>query len=330
MKILVTGGTGYIGEYFIPALLAQGHQVKLLVRNINKAKSLFGDSCEYHIGDITDEKLLIGCCDGIDVVFHMIAKVGNELPSDENFASFRKVNVEGLKNIIKECKKSQVERFIFVSSIAAMGIVKNIPITEESQCTPYLPYQVSKYEAEQIILSEHQNNKFPGIIVRPTKVYGVGEHEYSYLTLAKLCKKGIYPKVGRGQNYTSNIYVTDFVQGLVKLVDRGIIGETYILTSDDSISFIEVGKLIARTIGCKIVCIPIPARLMIVAATLVELLFNKLQKKPIVTKGNIEATITDRVYDISKAKREIGFEPKVSLEEGIDRTVRWYVTEKLI
>lgn len=330
MNILVTGGTGYIGEYFIPELLKQGHNVRLLVRNLEKGTKLFGNQCEYFIGDVTDKNSLDGSCYGMDVVFHMVAKSGNELPNDESFAAFRTINVEGTRNMIKESQKSGIKKFIFVSSIAAMGIVKETPITEHSQCKPFLPYQVSKYEAERLLSQEYQENKFPFICVRPTKVYGIGEHEFSYLTLAKLCKKGIFPRVGKGKNYTSNIYISDFVQALVKLVDKGVIGSTYILSSEGSIAMSEVGKLISETIGKKPVVIPIPAFLMICLAAVEETIFIKIGKKPIVTKKNIEATLSNRIYDLSKAKKEIGYEPKVSLEEGIVKTVKWYMENQLI
>lgn len=330
MNVLVTGGTGFIGRYFIPQLLEQGHKVRLLVRNLNKAKGLFKDTCEYFIGDVTDRVSLVGCCDGIDIVYHMVAKVGNQLPSTENLSMFRAINVEGTKNIVDESKKTGVSRFIFVSSIAAMGIVKTTPITEESQCMPYLPYQVTKYEAEQLLNDYHKEDGFPCIIVRPTKVYGAGEHEYSYLTLAKLCKKGIFPKVGSGNNYISNIYVTDLVQALIKLVDNGVEGETYILTSDGSINFTEIGKIIARVIGKKIIIIPVPAGIMLCLATVEEAVFNAIKKKPIVTKRNIESNIADRVYDISKAKEQLNYLPEVSMEQGIVKTVKWYKKTNLV
>lgn len=260
----------------------------------------------------------------------MVAKVGNELPNKTNFYNFRKVNVEGTKNLIEECKKTNLKRFIYVSSIAAMGIVKEIPITENSKCNPYLPYQVSKYEAEMLIKEEYKKNSFPGICLRPTKVYGIGEHEYSYLTLAKLCKKGIYLKIGKSHNYTSNIYITDFVKGLIQLLNYGTNGSTYIMTSNESISFIETGRLIAQNLGKRITIIPIPANVMIMAASFEEALFLFLNKKPIITRKNIEATLTNRVYDITKAKDELHFNPEVTLKEGITRTVKWYVKKGIV
>ena len=101
-----------------------------------------------------------------DIVFHLVAKSGNDLPTKENFEIFRKINVEGTENIIAEC--TNVKKFIYVSSTAAMGLVKENPISEKSKCNPELPYQVSKYEAENLIRKKCKDN-FPGIIVRPSK-----------------------------------------------------------------------------------------------------------------------------------------------------------------
>lgn len=327
MRILVTGGTGFIGGYFVPMLLEQGHKVRLIVRNEENARKLFGDKCEYFVGDVTDKESIKGCCTGIDIVFHLVAKSGNELPTKENFEKFRKINVGGTDNILSEC--GDIRKFIYVSSTAAMGLVKDNPITEKSHCAPYLPYQVTKYEVEEMI-REKCKKGFPGIIVRPTKVYGINETGYNYLTLAKLIKKGIFFKIGNGHNYTSNVYVSDFAQALAKLVDKGVSGETYIITSNESIDFIESGKIIADELGVKIRIIKIPAWFMIIAAMIEERLFIMLGKKPIVTKRNIEMTIQDRVYDISKAKEEIGYAPEISMEQGIRTVIRWYKEKELI
>ena len=330
MNILITGGTGYVGVNFIPALLERGHRVRILCRDKEKAKRLFGATCEIVVGDVTDKASLKGCCENIDVVFHMVAKVGNELPSDKNFAEFRKVNVEGVKNIVAEAKSSVVKRFIHISSIAAMGIVNDEFISEKSNCNPYLPYQVTKLEGEQVVLDEFIKNEFPVIVIRPTKIYGVGESEYSYLTLAKLCQKGIFPKVGKGQNYTSNIYISDLVQGLVQLVENGKLGETYILTSKNSISFHNTAKVIAEEMNKKIRYIYFPSGLMILAAKFIEKSYLIFGKKPIVTQRNVQATITDRVYDISKSVNDLGYQPVVSMEEGIRKVIKYYSQNGLI
>lgn len=330
MNILVTGGTGFIGSYFIPLLLNNGHSVKLLVRDIQKAQKLFGDTCTYCIGDVTEYNQIAGCCDGIDVVYHLVAKSGNELPSTDNFKEFRRINIGGTKNIVQEAKKGHVKRFIYVSSTAAMGLVRDKPISERSKCDPYLPYQVSKYEAEEFLRKEFEENSFPVLIARPSKVYGVGENSYSYMTIAKMCKQGLIIKAGKGKNLTSNIYVSDLAEGLLKMLDMGVVGETYILSSKESIGYIETANIIAECIGKKLKVICIPERIMILLAFLYERLMILLKHRPIVTKRNIEMTINDRVYNISKAEEELGYVNNVSMKDGIKRTIEWYKHERLI
>lgn len=327
MRILVTGGTGFIGGYFVPMLLNAGYTVRLLVRDKDRAYKLYGDKCEYFVGDVADKESIKGCCTDVDIVFHLVAKSGNELPTKENMKVYRDINLNGTKNIIKECQN--VKRFIYVSSSAAMGVVKETPISEKSECKPYLPYQISKYEAEAMI-RELCKNGFPGIIVRPTKVYGINEKDYSYLTLAKLIKKGILPKIGNGKNFTSNIYVSDFANALLKLVVNGNIGETYLLTSEESIGFVEAAKIIADELNVKIRVLKFPAWFMLLAASIEEKFFVLIGKKPIVTKKNIEMTIQDRIYDISKAKEDIGFKPEMTMEKGIRTVIRWYKEKGLI
>lgn len=330
MNVLVTGATGFVGVNLIQELISLGHSIRILVRNSEKAKRIFGDSCDIFIGDVTDKESLRGCCDGMDIVYHMVACVGNDLPSSEAFEKFRAINVVGLQNVIEESKRANVKRFIFISSIAAMGIVKESIISESSKCEPYLPYQVTKREGELRVLKEFQEHGFPAIIVRPTKVYGPGENETTYLMYAKFCKRGVFPKVGAGSNCQSNIYINDLIQGLVQMIDKGRLGEIYILTSENPIKLCDVAKVIGKVLNKKIRFIPIPAWFMTFVATAIERIFSLIRKRPPVTKRNIQAIVTDRVYDISKAKKDLGFKPNISMEQGIINTVNYYIEKRLL
>ena len=330
MNILITGGTGFIGLQLVDRFVKNGHKVKVLVRDKEKALRLLGNKCDVFIGDITDRNSLKGCCEGIDIVYQLVAKVGNELPSNEALEQFRKVNVEGLSNICQEAIEAKVKKFIFVSSIAAMGIVRNGIINENSPCEPYLPYQISKREGELLILKLVNNRNFPGIIVRPAKVYGKGEREYSYLSVAKLCKIGIFPKVGFGKNLVSHCYISDLIDGLEHCLYNGNIGSIYILASDKSIGLNESAKLIANLLGKNICFIPIPKFLMVFIANLIEKTCSLFGRKAPVTKRNVEAATTDRIYDLSTVKKELNFSPKVSMVDGITKVIAYYKEKGLL
>jgi len=122
-----------MGTYLVPILLDQGHNVRLLVRDMEKAHKLFGDKCEIVNGDIRDRETLKGLCDGIEIVYHMAALMGHDSPSNEAFEKFRKVNVDGVQNIIHAAKEGNVNKFIYISSTAAMGLQNLVNIDEETE-----------------------------------------------------------------------------------------------------------------------------------------------------------------------------------------------------
>lgn len=329
MNILVTGGTGFIGKYFIPKLSEKNYNVTLLVRNLEKAKNMFDDKVKYIKGDVTDRNSIKDCCKDIDIVYHMVAKVGNDLPTQENFELFNKVNVEGTMNIVEEAQKHNVKKFIYVSSIAAMGIVDEELIDENSKCNPYLPYQKSKYDSEMKLLEKFEQNNFPVIILRPTKVYGIGEPEYSLLTQMKLLKKKINLIVGKSENSISNICVTDLVDGLVNCVDYGKIGNVYILSGKNSISANKFKEIMENKLNIRICTIRIPLGLMIFLSFIEERFLLLIHKRPIITVQNVKAMSKDRKYNLSKANQELNFYPKLTMEEGINMMVDWYIEKKV-
>lgn len=330
MNILITGATGFIGLKLVAALQAKGHQISVLCRNREKAEKLLPAGCKILIGDITDRKSLEGCCDGITMVYQLIAQVGNDLPSESSMRKFRKINVEGLQNIVDEAKKAYVERFVSVSSIAAMGIVKQNPISEKSICDPYLPYQITKYEGELLIQKEIEENGFPAIIVRPAKVYGVGEREYSFLQIVKMCKKSFFPKVGLKDTMVSHCYIDDLITNLTLLTSKGKVGKTYIFATEIPIGFYESVRLIANELDLNVTMVPIPKWFMEIVGYCIERCFNLIGKKTPVTRRNVMAAITDRIYDFTTNKEDLGFVSSVTMQEGIKRVLKYYKQEGLI
>lgn len=317
MEILVTGGTGKIGKKLIPVLIGSGHRISVLVRNKEKAKEMLPPECRVIIGDITDPNSIQGCCDGIDIVYHLVGISGNERPSEREFARYRKINVEGLRNVVNEAR-GKVKRFIYISSIAAMGIVKEMPISPESVCRPYNPYQVSKYEAEQLILKEVKDNQFPAIILRPSQVYGVGG-EYSYQNIMKMVKVGFLPKMREA--LVSHCYIDDLISTLACAVDKGRCGNIYICTTEKSIGFYESVRLISSMMNRKVVLVPVSRWIVYSITFFIEKICAILKRKPFVTRSNIIAMTTDRIYDLSKNKEDFGFISSVTMEEGIRRCV---------
>lgn len=326
MNILVTGATGFMGSYLVPKLLEQEYQVRVLVRDIEKAKKMYGDKCEIFYGDITQKETLKGCCDQIDVVYHMAALMGHDTPSPEAFKKFRLVNVKGVKNIIYEAQRSNVKRFIYISSTAAMGLQKTTYIDEKTACKPYTPYQVSKREAELLVENMVEKKSFPAIIVRPSMVYGPG-FQGDFLTIAKVCKTGFFPKIGMGKNLSPALYITDLVNALVRFVDRGKIGELYILTSSESYSLKETVMIIGKAMRKNVKYIYVPRWLALLGADILERISIWIGKRPIVTKRNILSVSQDRIIDITKVCHDLDYMPEIPLSVGLPETIRFFLRE---
>ncbi len=323
MNVLVTGATGFVGSYLVPALLEKGCNLRLLVRDAGKARKLFGDSCEVIQGNVENKGDVKGCCRDIDVVYHMAALMGHDLPSEQAFERFRRVNVTGTQNMIDEAKESHVKKFIHVSSTAALGLQPAGRVDENTDCNPYTPYQVTKREGELCVLNEAREGHLPAIVVRPSMVYGPG-FKGDFLTMAKVCKTGFFPKIGRGENLSPALYITDLVNALVLLADKGRTGEIYMVSSQESYSLAMTAGIIGNSLNKKIHFIYIPRWLAVFGAGALEKLCLLAGRRPPVTQRNIQSVSTDRIVDISKAAADLGFAPLVSLEEGLPKAVKYF------
>ncbi len=323
-NILVTGATGFIGSNLVNLLVKEGHCVRALVRDYERAHKQLGTrNIEYVVGDITDKKSLEGICDKISIVYHLAALMGHDLPSESAFSKFRKVNTDGTKFIAESCLGTGVKKFIYVSSTAAMGLLKDKTVNEETPCRPYTPYQVTKYEGELVVKELTEKCGLPGIVVRPSMVYGVG-FKGDFVTIAKVVNTGFFPKIGLGKNLSPALYIDDLIDCLNTAKDKANVGETYIISSRESYELERVARIIADTLQVKVRMIFVPTFLAIFGAWIVERIALVLGKKPVVTARNIVSTTTDRIFDTSKAKRELGLQQRVSIEQGLTRVVDYF------
>ena len=324
MKILLTGATGFIGRNLFHQLKTEGHHIRCLVRDESKAIDLFGEgSCELVVGDVTDREALYGITEGIDVVYHLAALRGHDQPSPEALARFRHVNVEGLRNIIEECQGTELKKFIYISSTAAMGLHSGYTVDEKTPCRPVTPYQVSKFEGEQLVWASTAAGHIPGVVIRPSRIYGPG-FKGDFVTIGKLAKTGFFPRIGSGKNLSPALFIDDIVTLLAAVKERGKVGETYIVSSEEEYSLESAATIIASALGVHTRLIYVPRFLAIAGAWCLEMLSHLLGRKPIVTARNIRSATTDRLFDVSKAKRELGFSQKVDLEDGLVKAAAFF------
>jgi dihydroflavonol-4-reductase len=322
VRYLITGATGFIGPHLVRKLVALGHTCRCLVRENSNTKKLEDLDIEFVRGDITDAKTLAGIADGVDCVLHM-ATLGHMSNFTVTEAMFEEVNVKGTINIMKEALNAGVKKNVHCSTVAAMGICRDVPATEKSQCNPHHAYGRSKLKAEKEVLRLVAENNLPAVIVRFSMVYGPGDWR-DMLKLVRMTKKGLFPKIGNRPKLTPLIHVEDAIEGLLSAAQKGNTGEIYLLTNPQSEPFDRIRKIILNALGAYRIPLYVPEWAALLTASITEKTFTLLGKTPPVVRKNIESTLADRVFSIEKAKKELEFNPKIDPVTGIKETVNWY------
>jgi len=225
--ILVTGATGFVGKHLVKRLLKEGYEVRCLVRDVKKAKTL-GDKIDIWIGDITDKNSLKGICKGIDIVFHLASLMGGNIWGYKK-ERYWKVNFEGTKNLIEECVHEKVKKFIYFSSIAAMGLIeKNSPIDENDKCMPESLYGITEYEAEKLLFKYQKKFDINVTVFRPTWIYSDIDRKEPW-RFKKSIKIGVIPILEDRSCIRDLIHIDDVIEAAILSLNRRDKKEIYII-----------------------------------------------------------------------------------------------------
>jgi nucleoside-diphosphate-sugar epimerase len=316
---LITGATGFIGQYLLRDLLALGWRCRVLSRA--DRPELARSGVEVVRGDITNRSSLRGALDDIEFVFHLAGAGHVAAVSAEAHAHCRAVNVDGVANLLEVCREQPVRKLVHFSSTAAMGLIKADVLDEDSPPQPRTPYQLSKYEGEAVVRRAWQEWKVPAVIVRPCMVYGPGGTG----EFAKICRwmaKGIFPRVGRGPSYTPLIHVRDVALGARLAAERGRPGEVYLLVGE-SLPVAEVRRSVLQALHVQRPFPYVPLRVAVTGAGMIEWATQRLGKVPPVSRANIISMATGRRFNIDKARHELGFEPQCLLADNAAEVLSW-------
>ncbi len=313
MKVLVTGATGFIGSHLTEALLRKGYTVKCLIRKTSDTKWIESQAVELFYGDCVDFESLREAVSDCDYVFHL-AGLTKACREEDYFC----VNVKGTENIVKAilASNSNIRRFILLSSQAACGpSYDGKPVTEETPPRPVSHYGRSKLAAEEIVLKED----IPFTIIRPPAVYGPRDRDF-YMFF-KLIKRGIFPYWGKAKY--SMVYIDDLINGIILSAENEkAIGKIYFLSDNKEHTNEEIAFCIAKIFNKNLTRVRIPWAIMPFLASLGE----RISKgKSIFNRDKVrELSYNCWLCDCSKAVRELGYAPRVELQEGIKWTADWY------
>ncbi len=306
MKVLVTGGSGFIGRHIVNELLGHGYEVRVLTRN----PSAVIKGAEIAHGDITDVKTIIPALEGVEAVFHNAAYATDWGKKEEIYNT----NVEGTRNVARACEEKGVHRMVFTSSAGIYGFPDTSEkITEESPKKPLNTYHKSKLDAE-ISLKKFEDMEIS--VIRPPLVLGAGA-KASMLILSKI-EQGKMAYIGSGENLISIAHPADVARCLRLALEKD--GGTY-----NVVSFVctikELFEEIAKELKVKAPQKHVPYSLAY-AASLFSEAFSR--KEPSLTRFRVKSLGTTRNISHEKAVKELGYKPKYDLKSTVHDMVSWY------
>ncbi len=321
MKVLITGATGLLGGHLLHELQQRGEQIRALVLPGENAEKLLTQGVEVVRGDVTDASTLAPAVKDIEVIIHLAGMMGVWRP----IADYRLVNVTGSKNLYRAAEEAGVRRFVHTSSHTVYGLGHGRFMTEQERLQPDPdPYSISKAEGDHLIRRLMRKSPTETIIIRPGTFFGPGDRLH-FGRMAERIKQGKGVIIGQGDNALPFCYVTDVVQGfLLAAYHENAPGNVYNITNDRPLTQQAMFNAIADAVGGKRPSRHLPYRPLYYGSIVAEKIALMAHTKPIVTRLGAMMFGTDTRHSVEKARRELGYEPKVDLREGIKLAAEWF------
>lgn len=291
MPVLVTGATGFVGNYLVRQLLSQGHQVRCLVRSTSAPGRLKGLPVELAPGDITQAGSLDEACAGAGGIVHLAAII-----QEKGRATFRRVNTEGTRHLVAAAQRAGVGRFIYMSNLGVRGP------------EPTYPFLHSKWLGEEAV----RESGLAYTILRPSVLFGAEDRFVN--VLADLIRRApVVPVIGPGRTLFQLISVSEVARCLATtLEEERFTGQTVEIGGPEHLSYEEIIDLIIRTLGKRRLKVHIPVPLMRPVVWLME----RLLPQPPITSQQLSMLGRDNTTDLDAVERWFGFRP-TPLGQGI-------------
>jgi len=321
MRVLVTGGTGFTGKALVRRMLKEGHEVVALDHQEgHKSQELRDWGAELVIGSVTDREVVARCMQGVAVVHHVAAAFRElNLPRSH----YRAVNVEGTRNVLDAALAEGVRKFIYCSTCGVHGNVERPPAGEDAPIQPADYYQQTKYDAEPIVQSFLARG-LKTTILRPAAIYGPGDPGRFYLIFRQL-QRGWFPMFGDGRVLYHPLYIENFLDAFVLAMDesRGL-GEAYLIADERYLTIEELVRAAAAAMGVEARFRRYPVWPIVAAGHVVEALCRPFGIEPPIHPRRVDWYRQTRAFRIDKARRDLGYQPRIGLDEGLRRACQWY------
>jgi nucleoside-diphosphate-sugar epimerase len=319
MHILVTGGTGFLGQHLVRALLASGHQVRVLGRDFRQVHDLIAAGAESVTVDLCDRPAVAAACAGVDSVYHVGAK---SQPWGRR-SDFLAVNVGGTDAVVEGCQQHGVRRLIYVSSPSV--VFDGHDHIELTEAAPYPRHIMSVYSLSKKFGEDRVRAAAAGgletVIVRPKAMFGPGDRALLPRLIAA-ARQGRLVQVGNGENLVDLTYVENVVDALVAAHDApAAIGKIFTITNAEHVRLWDVIRNVLQRLGLPTALRRVPVPLALLAARAMEARAWVDGREPLLTAYSAAILARTQTYDIRAARRDLGYVPRVSIAEGIERTL---------
>lgn len=308
----ITGAGGFIGLRMAERARERGMRVRGLDLGAEAARRAEALGFETIVGDVNDADAVRRLCAGASVVFHTAAIVdeGGE------WAKFRRVNVDGTRHVASVAREAGVPRFIHLSSVMVYGFEYPRFVSEEGPLRGEgNPYCQTKIESEEALRPLHRPGSFETIVIRPGDVYGPGSVPW-VVRPAELMKRGLFVLIGGGRGIMNHVHVDNLIDGIFAALDRGATGEAFNLTDGAETTFREYFTRLGALVGRK--GFPsLPKPLAIAAFAAMARGARAFGRKSLAEPSAVPFVTRPHPYSIEKARSWLGYEPKVSLDDGM-------------
>ncbi len=324
---LITGATGLLGSHIVEKLIAMRQPVRVLVRRGSDCRLLDAWGVEKVYGDITDPNSLAKAFTSVTTVYHAAAQVGDWGP----WKRFVAVSIDGTRNMLNAARQAGVQRFCYISSISAYGhpdgkglvLDETAPLGVDLHTWSY--YSRAKSEAEKMAWDYYHRGDVPLTVVKPSWLYGPRDRA-SMPRLFRAIRAGKGKLIGDGENRLNLTYAGNEAEGcILAATHEAALGEAYNLAGDGIITQREYFNRIAECLGVKPVTRRVPYKVAYGVAFLMECfghLFHT-RKPPLVTRYAVWLMGRRCFFSSEKARKQLGWQPTVSYDEGIECSVKW-------
>ena len=321
MTTVVTGATGFLGSALVTELVKRQQPVRILARDEKKARQLYGDAVTICPGEITDTAQVQRAVDGATTIYHLAGRLYHPSISAE---LYRQVHVEGTQILLRACQEqSQLRRIVHVSTTGVYGVTGTIPAAEDASFAPTNPYEATKLEGEQFALRAYQEQGLPVTVVRPGLVYGPGD--LHLLGFFASINKGLFRVIDGGKALLHPVYIDDMVAAFLLCAERSMApGRSYNIAGEQPVTVRELATAIAHAQGKELPAGSIPLWLANLASDIFAITPGMRGERAPLTRSRVKFLTHSRIYDISRARAELGYSPKIGLEDGMKLTAAWY------